>query len=64
MSVRKNTTPTNVDAKFKSRTVWGIAAGIRSTKDAARGAFTWRKYPSEQEIPQTDWLEIVKITNE
>lgn len=44
--------------------VWGIAAGFGSTKDAARGAFTWREYPTEQKIPRQDWIEIIKITRE
>jgi hypothetical protein len=41
--------------------VWGVAAGSGTTKDAARGAFTWREYASEAGVPQRDWLEILKI---
>jgi hypothetical protein len=31
-------------AEHEHVTVWGLAAGVRSTKDAARGAFTARTY--------------------
>lgn len=40
--------------------VWGLAACIGSTKDAARGAFTWREYKTE-DFPRRDWLEVLKI---
>jgi len=39
--------------------VWGLAAGRRTTVDAARGAFTFREYKNE--IPKGDWLEIIGI---
>ncbi len=39
--------------------VWGLAAGIGSTKEAARGAFTWRAYKGE--VPRQDWFKIIKI---
>ena len=42
-------------------TVWGLAAGCGTTKDAARGAFTWREYASRASIPDGDWLEILAI---
>lgn len=41
--------------------VWGLAAGRGSTSAAARGAFTWREYASETDIPRQDWLDIIKI---
>lgn len=41
--------------------VWGLAAGRGTTSDAARGAFTWREYASEKEIPRTDWQQIISI---
>jgi hypothetical protein len=41
--------------------VWGLAAGRGTTKDAARGAFTWREYASREVIPTADWLEILAI---
>lgn len=41
-------------------TVWGLAAGVRSTAEAARGAFTSRDYP-EDAIPFADWLQIVTV---
>ena len=41
--------------------VWGLAAGRGSTGNAARGAFTWREYASESDIPRRDWLDIIKI---
>jgi len=46
---------------MKIVTVWGLAAGRGSTKDAARGALTCRDYP-EDNIPQADWLKILYIT--
>lgn len=44
-------------------TVWGLAAGRGSTREAARGAFTLRAYPSLQaaQDAQGDWLEIAVI---
>jgi len=41
--------------------VWGLAAGRGTTKEAARGAFTWRQYASRESIPAGDWLEILAI---
>jgi len=41
--------------------VWGLAAGRGSTSEAAHGAFTWREYANEQDIPRPDWLHIIKI---
>jgi hypothetical protein len=41
-------------------TVWGVAAAHGSTRDAARGAFTWREYPDGR-IPQEDWLQIITV---
>ena len=43
--------------------VWGIAAGRRTTKEAARGAFTFREYKGieEWEKAKGDWLQIVSI---
>jgi hypothetical protein len=41
--------------------VWGLAAGRGSTREAARGAFTWREYASESDIPRPDWLVIINI---
>ena len=40
--------------------VWGLAAGTRSTRDAASGAFTWREYKTEN-FPRRDWLKIFII---
>ena len=44
-------------------TIWGLAAGRGSTREAARGAFTVRDYPSLQaaQDAQGDWLEIAVI---
>lgn len=44
--------------------VWGIAAGTGSTKGAARGAFTWRDYPTLAEFREAenkDWLRILQF---
>jgi hypothetical protein len=43
--------------------VWGIAAGRGTTKEAARGAFTFREYKDIEECEKVkgDWLEIVCI---
>lgn len=43
-------------------TVWGLAAGVRTTKDAARGAFTARTYNRDtfQRFAE-DWLDILYI---
>jgi hypothetical protein len=41
--------------------IWGLAAGRGTTKDAARGAFTWREYAGEKDIPRSDWLQIICI---
>lgn len=38
--------------------VWGLAAGHNSTKEAARGSFTWRRYEPEN-VPKEDWLLIM-----
>ena len=46
---------------MKIVTVWGLAAGRGSTKEAARGAFTCRDYPADN-IPRADWLAILYIT--
>jgi len=40
-------------AKKPEVTVYGIAAGCRTTREAARGAFTVREYPSIQAILET-----------
>jgi hypothetical protein len=40
--------------------VWGLAAGCRTTADAARGAFTWREYNTES-FPVKDWLEVLTV---
>jgi hypothetical protein len=40
--------------------VWGLAIGVRSTEGAARGALTWREYPTEF-FPQNDWIKIIKV---
>jgi len=43
--------------------VWGTAAGKGSTKEAARGAFTWREYPTRDAARAAagDWLAIAAI---
>jgi hypothetical protein len=41
--------------------VWGLASGRGATKEAARGAFTWREYASRESIPDGDWLQILAI---
>ena len=38
--------------------VWGLAAGRNSTKEAARGAFTWRRYEPGN-VRNEDWLLIM-----
>ncbi|MCX5831368.1 MAG: hypothetical protein NT140_05705 [Deltaproteobacteria bacterium] len=38
--------------------VWGLAAGRNSTKEAARGAFTWRRYEPGN-VRKEDWLLIM-----
>ena len=40
--------------------VWGLAAGRKSTKYAARGAFTWQRYKTPN-FDKTDWLMIVSV---
>ena len=40
--------------------VWGLAAGCNSTKEAARGAFTWRHYELGS-VRKEDWLQILSI---
>lgn len=49
-------------------TVWGLAAGHGTTKAAARGAFTFRDYPSRAEATRAwvdgDWLEVMEISIE
>lgn len=40
--------------------VWGLAAGRKSTKDAARGAFTWQRYKTPN-FDKKDWLMIVSV---
>ena len=40
--------------------VWGLAAGRNSTKEAARGALTWRHYEPGN-VPKEDWLQIISI---
>jgi hypothetical protein len=45
--------------------IWGLAAGHGSTKEAARGAFTQRHYPSREAYEKAhlaDWLSIVSVT--
>ena len=44
-------------------TVWGLAAGTRSTAEAARGALAWREYPDRHSIPRDDWQTILFIRN-
>jgi hypothetical protein len=41
--------------------VWGIAEGIRDTKDAAVGAFTVREYKNKSEIIPGSWRIIIAI---
>jgi hypothetical protein len=58
----KHQTKSQVAVQTKTKvTVWGLAAGRGTTSEAARGAFTWREYASEADIPKRDWLEIVTI---
>lgn len=38
--------------------VWGLAAGRNSTKEAAKGAFTWRHYEPGN-VRKEDWLIIM-----
>lgn len=45
----------------KINRVWGLATGRGSTKGAARGAFTWREYPSGTTIPVGDWMNILRV---
>ncbi len=40
--------------------VWGLAAGRNSTKEAARGALTWRHYEPDN-VRKEDWLQIISI---
>lgn len=40
--------------------VWGIAKGCNSTKEAASGAFTWRRYEPGS-VRKEDWLQIISI---
>jgi len=40
--------------------VWWLAAGCNSTKEAARGALTWRHYEPGS-VPKEDWLQIISI---
>jgi hypothetical protein len=48
---------------MKTETVWGLAAGVQTTKNAARGAFTVREYPAGK-VPEKDWLRIIAIVPE
>jgi|APFre7841882654_1041346.scaffolds.fasta_scaffold08822_11 hypothetical protein len=57
--------PGSYDAITRGKTmieVWGIASGRGSTKDAARGAFTWRRYNTKN-FPRQDWLIILTVKN-
>lgn len=40
--------------------VWGTAARHGSTSDAARGALTWRNYPT-RDFPREDWLQVISV---
>ena len=40
--------------------VWGVAAGRDSTKEAAKGSFTWRHYEPGC-VRKEDWLIIISI---
>ena len=46
--------------------VWGLAVGWRSTKGAARGAFTVREYPDAKTAKEAerDWLKILVMSDE
>ena len=46
---------------MKKIRVWGLAAGRGTTAEAARGAFCCREYNSIQDIPNADWLDILRI---
>ena len=43
--------------------IWGVAAGRRSTKGAAYGAFSIREYPTEraarESVEDGHWLRVV-----
>jgi len=43
--------------------VWGLAAGVRTTQAAARGAYTWREY-DDGDPHKEDWLVIICIIGE
>jgi hypothetical protein len=45
---------------MKTVEVWGLAKGIRTTKEAAQGAFTVREYMDGKEHRE-DWLDIITI---
>ena len=53
-----------------ARIVCGLAAGVRSTKEAARGAMTFREYDTDDPngtfdvVPMRDWLKILSIQKE
>ncbi len=43
-------------------TVWGCAAGRRTTEGAARGAFTCRHYATADHNQwRNDWMEIITV---
>jgi hypothetical protein len=48
-------------ARGKKVIFWGLAAGRRSTKEAAAGALAWREYPDRSAIPREDWQVIIAI---
>jgi hypothetical protein len=54
-------TPLNEEGNMKLMVeVWGIAKGCNSTKEAARGALTWRHYEPDN-VRKEDWLQIISI---
>ena len=46
--------------------IWGLAAGRKSTRGAAPGAFTCREYPTPQSAREAtaDWLHIITTEEE
>jgi hypothetical protein len=45
--------------------VWGISSRHGATRDAARGALTWKRYDSleamKQSMANMDWLNIIAV---
>ena len=48
-------------ARDRKVIVWGLAAGRRTTKEAAPGALAWREYADRSAIPRDDWRVIIAI---